>query len=152
MRLNRRLRFQSRESGLSVAGHSILGHLYRDGARTPGALAVAESVQPQSLTRVLAELETAGHILRHQSEVDRRQFKVEITPAGRAVLESDAKRRAIWLASAMTRCLSATEQEVLRLAAQLMDRLAGLPFDDSAACLPAKEDLETTIEPNRCLR
>ena len=145
-RLNRRLRTQSRELGLSVAGHSILGHLYRDGARTPGALAAAEGVQPQSLTRVLAELEQSGHILRHQNEIDRRQFNVEITPAGRDIVETDAKRRAVWLASAMTCCLSSTEQQMLRLAAQLMERLADLPSEYSLACAAA-ENLETTRVP-----
>ena len=44
-RLNRRLRVESRAMGLSVAKHSILGHLYRDGPKTPGALAAAEGVQ-----------------------------------------------------------------------------------------------------------
>jgi DNA-binding MarR family transcriptional regulator len=114
---------------LSVAKRSILGHLYRDGPKTPGALAIAEGVQPQSLTRVFADLEESGFALRQQDELDRRQFKLEITPAGREILERDAGKRALWLASAMAACLSSTEQELLRLAAQLMDRLAEFPSD-----------------------
>jgi DNA-binding MarR family transcriptional regulator len=140
-RLNRRLRTQTRTAGLTVAKHSILGHLYRSGAATPGALAAAEGVQPQSLTRVLAELEEAGHVLRTQNEVDRRQFTLEITDEGREIVERDATRRAIWLASAMTSCLSATEQELLRLSAQLMERLADSPSDHSHADELGQEDL-----------
>ncbi len=79
-RLTRRLRTEAREPGLSLAKHSILGHLYREGPATPGALAAAEGVQPQSVTRVLADLEESGHAFRRQDEFDRRQFKLEITP------------------------------------------------------------------------
>lgn len=127
-RLNRRLRLEAREVGLTVAKHSALGHLYRDGPKTPGALAAAEGVQPQSITRVLAELEQMGLASRRQDEADRRQFKMEITPEGRALVQREAQNRAIWLASAMDSCLTGIEQEVLRLAAQIMDKVAALPF------------------------
>ncbi len=43
------------------------------------------------------------------------------------MLDRDASKRAIWLTAAMRSCLSPTEQELMRLAAQLMDRLADLP-------------------------
>ena len=39
---------------------AILGHWLRGGAMTPGQLAQAEFVQPQSLTRVLTELTQSG--------------------------------------------------------------------------------------------
>ena len=129
-RLNRRLRLEARETGLTVAKHSILGHLYRDGPKTPGALAVAEGVQPQSITRVLAELEHSGLVLRRQDEIDRRQFKMEIKPEGRELVQREARNRAIWLASAMDSSLTVIEQEVLRLATKIMDKVAGVPYSD----------------------
>lgn len=55
-------------------------------------LAEAVRVQSQTLGRVLIRLESAGHITRTRQPVDRRQFKVELTEAGHAVLE--AARRA----------------------------------------------------------
>jgi DNA-binding MarR family transcriptional regulator len=125
-RLNRRLRVEARETGLSTAKHSILGHLYREGPKTPGALAVAEGVQPQSVTRVLAELEQAGWATRRQDDIDRRQFKVEITPAGQEILRREAKNRALWLAASMELSLTGIEQEMLKLASQIMDRLANV--------------------------
>jgi DNA-binding MarR family transcriptional regulator len=125
-RLNRRLRVEAREMGLSVAKHSILGHLYRDGPKTPGALAAAEGVQPQSITRVLAELERSGLALRRQDEIDRRQFKMEITPEGQELVQREARNRALWLASAMDSSLTVTEQEMLRLATQILDSLANV--------------------------
>ena len=134
-RLNRRLRAEAREPGLefglSVAKNSVLGNIYRDGPITPGSLALAEGVQPQSLTRVLAELEESGYVLRRQDDADRRQFKLEITDRGREILHREATRRAVWLASAMNACLSGTEREVLRLAAQLMEKLAGAMVEEA---------------------
>ncbi len=123
-RLNRRLRLEAREAGLSTAKHSILGHLYREGPKTPGALAIAEGVQPQSVTRVLAELEQAGWATRRQDDIDRRQFKVEITSKGQEILRREAQNRALWLASSMQLSLTKIEQDMMKLASQIMDRLA----------------------------
>src|SRR5215468_4626774 len=58
--LARRLRLERNEVGLTALELSVLGHLHRHGALTPGELAAAERVQPQSLTRTLAALEAAG--------------------------------------------------------------------------------------------
>lgn len=124
--LNRRLRLQTHERGLSAAKHSLLGHLYRDGASTPGALATAEAVKPQSVTRVLAELERSGLVMRTQDEADRRQFKVELTDQGRDTLQREAQQRALWLASAMDSHLTLIERELLGLTAKLLDRLAAI--------------------------
>jgi DNA-binding MarR family transcriptional regulator len=100
---------------------------------TASRLAAAEAIQPQSLTRVLADLEEAGLISRQPDLADRRQVLIEITAAGRDLLYEQAKRRTVWLAHAMADHLSQTEQEVLRLAGQLMDRLADLPVEEGSA-------------------
>ena len=123
-RLNRRLRLQSRATGLSATKHSILGQLYRDGPKNPKALALAEGVQPQSVTRALADLEAARLVLRRQDEADRRQFQLEITARGRELIVQDARSRASWLAIAMENQLTAIERDLLRLAIPLLDKLA----------------------------
>ncbi len=128
-RLNRRLRLQSRATGLSATKHSILGQLYRDGPKNPKALALAEGVQPQSVTRALADLEEAGLVLRRQDEADHRQFLLEITASGRELIVQDARRRASWLAIAMENQLTAIERDLLRLAIPLLDKLADFPAD-----------------------
>lgn len=51
-------------------------------------LAEAVRVQSQTLGRVLTRLEAAGHITRCRQMTDRRQFKVELTEAGKAALEA----------------------------------------------------------------
>jgi DNA-binding MarR family transcriptional regulator len=129
-RLNRCLRLESRVPGLSATKHSILGQLYRGGPKTPKALAAAEGVQPQSVTRVLAELEESGWVLRAQDELDRRQFKLEITSEGRQLIIQDAKNRASWLASAMDARLTVLEKDLLRLSIQLLDKLGEAPLSD----------------------
>jgi DNA-binding MarR family transcriptional regulator len=126
--LNRRLRLESRVSGLSATKHSILGQLYRYGPKTPKALALNEGVQPQSLTRVLAELEDSSLVLRTQDESDRRQFQLEITSEGREYVIQDARNRARWLASAMDGSLTALEKDLLRLSITLLDKLADSPL------------------------
>ncbi len=130
--LNRRLRPESRVLGLSAAKHSVLGLLYRDGPRTAKELAHSEGVQPQSITRVLANLEAAGLVLRKQDESDRRQFQLEITAKGRNLLIRDSRNRAHWLATTIEERLTMFERELLRLSIQLLDKIAEVPSQDRA--------------------
>jgi DNA-binding MarR family transcriptional regulator len=128
-RLNRRLRLQSRTTGLSATKHSILGQLYREGPKNPKALALAEGVQPQSVTRVLSDLEKANLVMRRQEESDRRQFRLEITSAGKNLIVQDARSRASWLAAALDNQLTAIEKDLLRLSIPLLDKLANFPLE-----------------------
>jgi DNA-binding MarR family transcriptional regulator len=122
--LYRRLRAERVSHGLSPSKLSVLGRLALSGPLTVTALAAKERVQPQSLTRTLADLEESKLILRRQDQVDRRQSLTEITPLGEDLLRNDARRQAAWLAAAMSSLLSPVERELLRLAAQLMRKLA----------------------------
>jgi DNA-binding MarR family transcriptional regulator len=121
--LARRMRAERPAGALSPGKIAVLAQLHTAGPLTPGALAAAEFQKPQSLTRVLAELERAGLIVRGPDEHDRRRALVELTPAGSRALVADMADRDAWLSQAMTR-LSETERGVLRLAVPLMDRLA----------------------------
>ncbi|MFF4256043.1 MarR family winged helix-turn-helix transcriptional regulator [Streptomyces sp. NPDC001663] len=123
VRLNRRLRQERGEGSLSPNQLSVLGHLHRHGSATPGEVAAAERQRPQSLTRVFAELEAEGLVVREPGTVDRRQSVLSLTAEGRRALERDMAERDAWLAEALA-SLSPTEQGVLRLAADLMERLA----------------------------
>jgi DNA-binding MarR family transcriptional regulator len=124
VRLARRLRGQPQEHGVTNLGVSVLARLLRHRALTPGALAEAEGVTPQTLTRILAGLEDGGFVARRGDPSDRRQSLLELTPAGHDVLVRDARRREDWLAAAIASELNATEQQILRIAAGLLDRLA----------------------------
>jgi len=122
-RLSRRLRGERPPGGLSSSKLSVLSHLLRNGPATAGEAAAADHQQPQSLTRVLAELERDRLITRTRDEHDKRQSLLAITAAGRRALHRDMADRDDWLAGALTG-LTETERELLRLAARLMDRLA----------------------------
>ena len=127
-KLNRRLRSERQGQQISPGRLSILSRLYHDGPATPGALASAEGIQPQSLTRLLADLQTEGLVSRRRDAEDRRQHVLEITIPGRDVLYKEANDRAAWLAAAIAMQLSPVERDLLQLAAQLLDRLADAPM------------------------
>ena len=122
--LSRQLRRMRADHGVSAAKLSVLGQLYRAGRDVTAVdLARWERLQPQSLTRIIAELEERGLIARRQDEDDRRQMLITITEGGRALLYHDARQQTAWLAEAMDRRLTVTEQGLLRLAAGLLDKL-----------------------------
>ena len=127
MRLGRRLRTERPREGVTLQRLALLVHLNRHGSLTPGALAQLENVQPQSLSRALAGLERAGLITRRSDPEDRRRAQLEITEAGIEAVREDMRRRDRWLMEAMSAELTPTERELLRLAGELMQRLAGAP-------------------------
>jgi DNA-binding MarR family transcriptional regulator len=87
-------------------------------------LAKAERLQPQSLSRLIAQLERDGLIKRRPGERDRRTLILEITAAGRKALSRDITARREWLEGAMRRVLMPGEREMLAHAAVAMLRLA----------------------------
>jgi DNA-binding MarR family transcriptional regulator len=123
-RLARRLRVERPDAAQTALEMGILAHLNRRGPTTPGALAAAERVQPQSLTRTLASLERQLLAVRQPDDRDRRRSLLAITEAGRQALARDMRLRDAWLARVMTLRLTRAEQELLRIAGELMDRLA----------------------------
>lgn len=123
-RLARRLRMERPVDALSSTKIAVLAHIRRRGAATAGEIASAERLQPQSLTRVIAELEAEEMITRSRDERDRRQYVLELTEAGTLALVADMHARDEWLALAM-QDLTETEQHVLFLAGVLMDRISG---------------------------
>jgi DNA-binding MarR family transcriptional regulator len=123
-RLARRLRIERPEPTQTGLELGILAHLSRRGPTAPGALAAAERVQPQSLTRTLASLERQHLAVRQPDGRDRRRSLLAITETGRQALAADMGRRDAWLARVMARRLTRAERELLRIAGELMDRLA----------------------------
>jgi DNA-binding MarR family transcriptional regulator len=110
---------------------------------SPGELASAERVQPQSLTRTLTALEATGLVIRQPDPRDGRRSLLTITDAGREAVRHDIRQRDAWLAIAMTELLSPVEQELLRLAGELMERLA----EAEVAALHAPRDRPRTRTP-----
>jgi DNA-binding MarR family transcriptional regulator len=130
-RLYRRLRRVRADHGVSPSKLSVLGRLHRAGGPlTAVELARLERLQPQSLTRIIAELESGGLVARRQDASDRRAVLIDITEAGRALLAVDARQQNAWLAGAVAARLTGTEAALLAMAAELLDRLAEDPDAD----------------------
>ncbi|MEV6850686.1 MarR family transcriptional regulator [Actinoplanes sp. NPDC051411] len=121
-RLSRRLQGERSPAGLSLTKTSLLGHLARRGDLSPGELATADRLQPQSVTRVLAELERDGLVQRYPDPVDKRTHRIRLTVAGRATLGADMRQRDEWLAGAMA-SLTGSERAALLEAADILARL-----------------------------
>ncbi|MDE3134287.1 MAG: MarR family transcriptional regulator [Acidobacteriota bacterium] len=119
-RLIRRLRSEHR---FPLTQASVLGHLDRDGPRSISELASLESVRPQSMSQTVGELETDGLIERRPDERDGRRTQIALTSAGRAALGVDRAAREGWLGHEIA-AFSAEEQEILREAVRLLQRLA----------------------------
>ncbi len=127
-RLARRLRSERPASGLSANKIAVLSHLHAHGPTSPGDIAEAERQQPQSLTRVLAELEEAGLVVRSRSATDGRSAILSLTGSGSEALTEDMAERDMWLGAALSQ-LTDVELQLLRLGAVLMNQIAGSEVD-----------------------
>ena len=121
MRLARVLR-QKAQDPITPSQLSALVSVERDGPVTLGELAALESVQPPTMTRIVAALEEQGLVVREADQTDRRVARLHITAAGRKLLEKNRSRKTAYLASRM-RGLSTDELEVLERAAALLERM-----------------------------
>jgi DNA-binding MarR family transcriptional regulator len=131
LRLGRRLRSERPASTVSLSALSLLSTLHRSGPMPAARLAQAERLQPQSLSRLIAQLDREGLIKRRPGKEDRRTLILEITEAGRRALSHDMTARRIWLEGAMRKMLVPGEREMLAHAAVAMLRLADEGMEES---------------------
>ena len=125
MRLARRLRAEAADDDApSPAALGLLATLHREGPMAGVALAAAEGLKPQSLTRLVARLEGEGLIERAPDPDDRRNLVIAITREGRLALRASMRERRRWLAEAIAERLDADERATLIEASELMLRLA----------------------------
>jgi DNA-binding MarR family transcriptional regulator len=122
-RLGRRLRMQRADTDLSLGQLAALRTLDHHGPMTPTELAAHEKVQPPSMTRIIARLEERGYLTRTPDPGDRRQVVVAASPAGRAMLGEDRRRRDAWIAQRL-RSLTPEEVAALRAAVPVLEKLS----------------------------
>jgi DNA-binding MarR family transcriptional regulator len=149
LRLFRLLRATRPATGLSSSKLSVLGRLYRDGVATATELAAYLRIQPQSLTRLIAELERRKLITRRPSDTDRRQHLLEITDEGVQLLMQNLRDERVRLAQIIADTLTPAEQELLRLAAGLMDHLSTVTEAQTAASGEKKRDDPRSAAPRK---
>jgi DNA-binding MarR family transcriptional regulator len=115
-----------RASGLRWPEFAALHHLDAEGPVAQRDLALALRIQPSNLVTLLDQLEARGLLARSPDPADRRRHRVELTDAGRRVVERarEATKRA---ESEVLAPLSPTERRefhalLIRLTAHTCDR------------------------------
>ncbi len=121
MRIARRLRAERSDETLGLSQMSALASLMH-GPLSPTALAQIERIQPPSMTRVIAALETRGLISRDEHQHDKRQSIIAITEAGREIIDADRVRRKAWLVEILA-TLSEPDRRILREALPVLERI-----------------------------
>ena len=123
-RLHRRARQEGTSAGddLTASRVAALATIEKLGPITLGDLAAEEQVQPPSMTRIVARLEEQGLVARAVDANDRRVARVQITPAGRTLLDATRTRRNAFLAKRVAR-LTDDERATLAAAIPLLERL-----------------------------
>jgi DNA-binding MarR family transcriptional regulator len=119
IRLARQLRFRRAESPISLSQLSALSTLAKEGAMTPGALAVRERVRPPSMTRVIASLVELGFVARTAHPDDGRQVLVSVSQSGADLVEAEKRASQEWLKRRLER-LDPEQRATLLTAADLM--------------------------------
>ena len=122
VRLARQLRTRRAESPVSLTQFSALATLAKEGAMTPGTLALRERVRPPSMTRVIASLAEQGLVARAAHPVDGRQIVVSASPAGMNLVEAERRASQEWLAAQLSR-LDPDERQTLLAATDLMSAM-----------------------------
>jgi DNA-binding MarR family transcriptional regulator len=126
IRVLRFVRTEDTALGLSPPKLSALSVLVFRGPLTMGELARAEQVTPATISRLVAELEQHGLVVRSSDEADGRVRRVRATAEGTAVLHEGRRRRVAKLADAVEE-LGAGDQRALERAARLLEQIVGRP-------------------------
>jgi DNA-binding MarR family transcriptional regulator len=122
MRTARLLR-QLGHDGVSASQSTALMMIDRFGPLPISELAVIENIARPTASSLVAKLESEGHVRRLEVPNDGRISLVELTPAGRRVIERARTRRDSWLAERLRSCTPA-EVEALRTAARVLDEIS----------------------------
>lgn len=124
-RLHRRMRQQTTGS-LTPSQAAALASISRLGSPTLGELATFESVQPPSMTRIVAALEDADLVSKVVDPSDRRVSRVTLSEFGRKVLEENRSAKTAFLAQQFLR-LSPADRRALETMTGLLERLGASP-------------------------
>ena len=125
-RLRARLRSESEPEDMAWTWSQLttLARIVKQGPTTTNALAQAEHVRRQSMAGTLAALRSHGLIVTEPDPNDGRKTLISATPEARALSSKIPADREAWLVAALQRLLGPDEQQVLRQAAAIMNRLA----------------------------
>lgn len=125
-RLRARLRSESAPDEMPWTWSQLttLSRVVELGPTTTSALAQAEHVRRQSMAETLSALRAHGLITSEQDPGDGRKMLISATPEGRALTATIPAAREAWLTGTLRHLLRPGEQQVLRRAAAIMNRIA----------------------------
>ena len=123
-RLGRLLSASMPKGDLTPTKLTALGILRREGPLSANALASRLGILPQSLTRIIADLENEGLLTRTRDARDGREHILEPTTRAIALMRAEGKRRDAVMRNTMQRALTPIEIEMLFVAAKAIDKLA----------------------------
>ena len=103
---------------------TTLARVVNEGPMTASALAQAEHVRRQSMAETLSALRGHGLVVAEPDPDDGRRTLISSSAEGRALIATIPVAREAWLVGAMRKTLRPDEHEVLRQAAQIMNRIA----------------------------
>lgn len=122
--LSRRLRVEDEARGLSPPRLSALSVLSTTGPMRLGELALAEAVEPPTMTRLIDALERDGLVARGRDPHDARAVQVRVTASGTRALADGRARRGRALAGGL-RALSPVELRTVERSLTLLERAIG---------------------------
>jgi DNA-binding MarR family transcriptional regulator len=120
-RLNRKLR-ASALGGVSPAQASMLASIAKLANPSLGDLAVAEQIQPPSVTRLVHDMLGEGLVTCSPDPEDRRCTRVSLSAAGRKELDTIRKKKAEFIEERLL-TLNAHDQRRAREAAAFLEAL-----------------------------
>ncbi len=123
IRLLRAVRVVDAETGVSAPKLSALSVLVFAGPMSLTNLAQAEQVTPATMSKLVADLEAEGLVVKRTDYTDRRGLRIEVTAKGRALMEEGRRNRLAILQKRLAK-LAPAERALLRDAAELMLRVA----------------------------
>ena len=121
--LLRRVRVADAETGLSAPKLSALSVLTFGGPLSLTGLARAEQVTAATMSKLVADLEAEGLVVKRADRADKRGLRIAVTAKGRAIMEEGRRRRLALLTARLAK-LTRAERAQLDQAAALMLRLA----------------------------
>ena len=122
--LLRRLRVEDEALGISAPRLSALSVLVFAGPRRVGQLALAEQVEPPTMTRLVDGMERDGYVVREPDPEDRRAVIVRPTTKGVRALNQGRARRVAALAATLA-TLAPEDLRALATGVDLLERAIG---------------------------
>jgi DNA-binding MarR family transcriptional regulator len=123
MHVTRRLRHERGSDDITPGQYSVLAVIGLHKAMTPRDLAAHEKVQPPSMTRTIALLESLGLVARQEHPTDRRQVLISLTEDGHAAVKETRRRRDRWLAKRLSE-LEPEDRATLARAAKILAQVS----------------------------